>query len=75
MDRFTITSDDPVGPKLLRLWAFERRLLIDRKKLADTGTERARIADARALADAWEGQATARAPARPGFLSRILGRS
>lgn len=64
--KFTITPDDPVGPKVLRLWAFERRLLIDHKKLADTPAERERIAHARALADEWEGR-----PKRvPAFLAK-----
>lgn len=73
MDNFTIAADDPVGPKILRQWAFERRLLIEHKKLPDSATERARIAQARDLADAWEGRP--KAPTRPGFLARVFGRS
>lgn len=63
---FTITPDDPIGPKVLRLWAFERRLLIDHKKLADTPAERERIAHARSLADEWDG----RGKSVPAFLSK-----
>lgn len=64
---FTITPDDPVGPHTLRWWAFQRRLLIDHKKIGDTPAERARISHARALADEWEGKGKG-FPAAPGFL-------
>lgn len=77
-DKFTIYHDDPLGPAMLRTYAYERRNLLG-SKLPDTGEERALIAALRAQADQWERLAAMkRLPPegrRGSWLGRLLRRA